>query len=353
MRNMKKHGFTLAEIMIAITIIGIVAAITLPSLIHQYQERLNSQRQANIVYKVTQATNLMKTNGALLNGFPTTEACVDELQKYLKIMKRCDSDHIDKCWPTKKIKTSNGDEFEVKDAKMRQNLGFNDNYKKDKNVGIVLNDGACLIMTYNPSVPGIAMGDPLIASTKELPGGGRFLAFLEYTSNTTAGLAFVMDVNGGKGPNSEPINNKKYDIRSFNSAHFSTSCPGDKFDGKCIATIDSYSPLDCRRTNGVLNHPEYADYCGSASSLNNDHWAGANKACQDLGMSLPTPQELSSICSNNMEQMGITSGVYWASTLYERTDRTATYARCVHAGACSNTGNCSPRTSNYKALCVD
>ena len=73
------------------------------------QERVNSQRQANIVYKVTQATNLMKANGAMINGFESTDAFVDELQKYLKIMKRCDSEHIAECWPTKKVTTSDGE----------------------------------------------------------------------------------------------------------------------------------------------------------------------------------------------------------------------------------------------------
>ena len=65
---MNKRGFTLAEVLIALVVIGIIAAITLTTVMPNIQERANSQRQANIVYKVTQATNLMKANGAMING---------------------------------------------------------------------------------------------------------------------------------------------------------------------------------------------------------------------------------------------------------------------------------------------
>ena len=93
----KNVAFTLAEVLIALVVIGIIAAITLTTVMPNIQERANSQRQANIVYKITQATDLMKANGAMVEGFESTDKFVDELQKYLKIMKRCDSEHIADC----------------------------------------------------------------------------------------------------------------------------------------------------------------------------------------------------------------------------------------------------------------
>ena len=82
----KKVAFTLAEVLITLGIIGVVAAITLPALIENVTERKNSERHANIVYKVTQAMDIMKAHGELSGTYPSTEAFVDELQKYLKIL---------------------------------------------------------------------------------------------------------------------------------------------------------------------------------------------------------------------------------------------------------------------------
>ena len=313
-----KNGFTLAEVLIALVVIGIIAAVTLTTVMPNIQERVNSQRQANIVYKITQATNLMKANGAMINGFESTDAFVDELQKYLKIMKRCDSEHIADCWPTKKVRTSDGKEFEVKNAIERQNLGKKDAYKKNKNVGIVLADGASIIMTYNPGVSGISIGDKMTALTTILPIGGKFQTFLDYTSNTTGGLAFVMDVNGSKGPNSETIGSKMYDIRNLNGAHFDTGCGGIKVDGKCYTFISSIGGINCLSWLAEQNK-----YClndngqNVAGNYSNNYWAGARAECDAMGAKLLSQNELYNICQSDelKRKYNLSSfkGVIWSS----------------------------------------
>ena len=323
-------GFTLAEVLIALVVIGIIAAITMTTVMPNIQERINSQRQANIVYKITQATNLMKSNGAMVDGFASTDAFVDELQKYLKIMKRCDSDHIADCWPTKKVRTSDGKEFEIKDAKTRGKLGFTKD-KDVKNVGIVLSDGASLIMTYNPSNAGIGIGDALTAQNIPLPIGGKNEEFLEYTTNTTGGLAFVMDVNGGKGPNSETIGTKMYDIRNLNGAHFA-SCGGTKVNGKCYTIITSPSSINCTDT-------KYNEVCSkqnanghSYSEHTADKWAGALYDCASIGGYIPSRDELYNICKSDTEKekLGLQgfTGYLWSSDLsYGSPGADATWAK--------------------------
>ena len=87
-------GFTMAEILLSLTIIGVVAAITLPSLTGNINERTwNTQRKA-LYARFSQAIALMPA----LNGYSGTETFVTEgLAKVLKINNICDSEHLKDC----------------------------------------------------------------------------------------------------------------------------------------------------------------------------------------------------------------------------------------------------------------
>ena len=282
----KKVAFTLAEVLITLGIIGVVAAITLPALIENVTERKNSERHANIVYKVTQAMDIMKAHGELSGTYPSTEAFVDELQKYLKISKRCDSNHIADCWPTEKVIDGDGNEFEVSNAKTGKNLSLNTN---TNNVGLVLADGASIILNYNPEGGKIDDTDPLVAVKKSLPvGGGRSKEFV-YTSNSTASIDFVTDVNGSAHPNKETSNNKYNDIRNLFAAKFTKGCAGEELSG-----------LGC-----VVN---------TGQSL---YWQDAKDKCTSLGMALPDRETLRNIAAQKANYPNLPqSGYFWSSSEY-------------------------------------
>ena len=348
----KFPAFTLAEVLITIAVIGVIAAITIPVVMPVIQERVDSHRHSNIVYKVTQATNLMKSLG-MLGKFSNTDEFVDVLEKYLKISKRCDSEHLVDCWPTEKVIGSDGNEYNVKDAKTRGDLGFK-NDKSNPNVGIVLTDGAAIIITYSADNEGLDPTDATIASAKELPVGTGTKEFLEFTTNSTAGLAFVVDVNGAKKPNSETINERIHDIRNLNGATFSKKCGGIEIGDTCYTPIDSYSALDCSKkgvvnndySTGTLNKPENATYCGSASFYANDMWAGAKKACENIGAQLPDKSQLISICKSHKNSLNITSDYYWSSSVSNHTG-----AHNVYFASCTSPYPYS-RLSSHKVLCV-
>ena len=214
------RAFTLAEVLITLVVIGVVAAVTVPMLLHQEGDRVNSERHANIVYKIAQATDLMKSHGDL-GKFSSTDEFVDELQKYIKINKRCDSEHLQECWTTSKVKNIMGDEYEVKDAKQRRHLlGYEINQPNNNNVGLILADGAHIILTYNPDFEGVTQSEAIVHTPGSLPVGEGREEFLNYTSNTMGGMSFVFDVNGNRGPNSEMQGNHFNDIVSFNGARF-------------------------------------------------------------------------------------------------------------------------------------
>ncbi len=102
------RGFTMAEILLSLTIIGVVAAITLPSLMANINERTwNTQRKA-LYARMSQAIAIMPS----LNGYGTltedadgnvtedtaAEAFLTEgLSKVLKINNICDSEHLADC----------------------------------------------------------------------------------------------------------------------------------------------------------------------------------------------------------------------------------------------------------------
>ena len=114
----QKFGFTMAEILLSLTIIGVVAAITLPSLTGNINERTwNTQRKA-LYARFSQAIALMPS----LNGYGTlTEEsssgagdAVDTaaetfvtagLAKVMKINNICDSEHLEDCGIASKFTT--------------------------------------------------------------------------------------------------------------------------------------------------------------------------------------------------------------------------------------------------------
>ena len=280
----------------------------MPTLLKNIAERSNSEAQANLAQKITKSMDLMRADGGLERTYNSTDEFVDEFSKYIKISTRCDADHIADCWPTKTVTTTDGETYDVSKAKTGKNLNLKDN--KSNNVGIILADGATLILTYNPNAGIIGDGDTVTPSFADLPiGFGRTKKFA-YTTSVTDPIDFVMDVNGFKGPNSEARNGKQYDIRSFKVARFSKGCAGNDISGiGCVYQLPSYSPLDTRKDENKKYDSKYA--------ISDNYWAGAKKACDDIGMSLPDKSKLQSIyrAAKKDSSLGLpTSGVFWSSS---------------------------------------
>lgn len=273
----------------------------------------------------------MKSLGLLNGSYKTTDEFVDELQKHLKVIKRCSANNIADCWPTDKVITSEGEEFEVKDAKKGKHLNLKAN--KSDNVGLVLADGASIILTYNQDSNGVDEGEAITAQLKSLPVGFGKSKEFAYTTNTTGAIDFVMDVNGKNGPNSETRDNKYYDIRSFKVARFSTACSGVKIPGiGCVVNLGF--GYDC------ISERPYTS--------NNNCWAGAMKACADAEMSLPDTDTLYKIYQKKSEYPDKLpqSGDFWSSS--ESGGAHAPYVRFSNAHTSNNNKN-DPRN---EVLCV-
>ncbi len=317
----KKAAFTLAEVLITLGVIGVVAALTMPTLLKNIAERSNSEAQANLAQKITKSMDLMRADGGLERTYNSTDEFVDEFSKYIKISTRCDADHIADCWPTKTVTTTDGETYDVSKAKTGKNLNLKDN--KSNNVGIILADGATLILTYNPNAGIIGDGDTVTPSFADLPiGFGRTKKFA-YTTSVTSSIDFVMDVNGFKGPNSEARNGKQYDVRSFKVAKFSKGCAGNEIKGVgCVYQLPSYSPIKAGTDDMKKWDPNWTEEKGSNGS-GDSYWAGVKKACDDIGMSLPDKSTLQSLARKTTaekEQLGFpTFGFFWSSSEFNAT----------------------------------
>ena len=317
----------------------------MPTLLKNIAERSNSEAQANLAQKITKSMDLMRADGGLERTYNSTDEFVDEFSKYIKISTRCDADHIADCWPTKTVTTTDGETYDVSKAKTGKNLNLKDN--KSNNVGIILADGATLILTYNPNAGIIGDGDTVTPSFADLPiGFGRTKKFA-YTTSVTDPIDFVMDVNGFKGPNSEARNGKQYDIRSFKVAKFSKDCAGNDISGfGCVYPLPSFSPIKAGSDEMKKWDPKY----DAAGYPYDNYWAGAKKACEEQGMSLPDKSKLQSLAKKTTaekEQLGLpTSGWFWSSSEYDA------YGAYGVTFALGRTGRLTKDDSSGRVLCV-
>ena len=128
-----------------------------------------------------------------------------------------------------------------------------------------------------------------------------------------------MDLNGSGGPNAEPDDSGKYyDIRSFRIARFSNkstlSCEangGTKINDVCVVILDkNYSPLNCT----LEKNSSYCEFTASTEPTVADYWAGANKACKNLGMKLPDRGTGGAIIDQSNGLLSSSAGAYWTTT---------------------------------------
>ena len=266
----RKSAFTLAETLIALAIIGIVAALTIPNLMYNYQQRVMKEQVRTAKYKLTQATNLMNTKG-LITAYPTTKDFVDVLSQHLKLIKVCDNNNLRDCWPTDKITVPNSTNgtadgtfktVDVKDLTTGTSISSLGLGTKDTlTMGIVTADGVPMILTYSPYCTPL---DQYTIYPYSLQDGKPV------TNATTNCISAIFDVNGSKGPNRIGT-----DVRTLNSLF-----------GYAKFGVTSITKSECEKLGKDLVNDCYYD---------NDYYAGAVKKCNDMHMHLPDMQTLANI----------------------------------------------------------
>ena len=261
-----RTAFTLAEVLITLSVIGIVAALTIPSMIENHNNKAWQTAKDLWDKKLVEATRQMNIDGVMTGVANSTEDYMNYFKKYVKVIKICDNSKLSDCYAAKIIKTENK-EVKVNDIVTSEELG-----KKDWNtntIGFVIADGTTVIMAYNPNCSSV---DP----------------FSNAGQNGQLGcMSMLIDVNGKKGPN------KTGDDIDLINAVISTC--DLKIGDKCIAAGNFYpEPINtCVGSENEVwdNRPYNTTSCAS------NYWAGAKKACSENGMRLPSKQEMADIAT--------------------------------------------------------
>ncbi len=171
-----KKAFTLAEILITLGIIGIVAALTMPSLIQKYQDQVTVNKVKKIYSVLNNAYNLYKIDNSheLIPWTPEgAEKTFSIFKPYLKIAKDCG------------LESGKGCIYADGGYKYLSNNGGSNPYSPSKNYYKVrLADGSSLVFR----------------------GGG------DVYGDITVDLEVFYDVNGEKGPNTWGIDMFEFDV---------------------------------------------------------------------------------------------------------------------------------------------
>ena len=299
---MKKlnYAFTMAEILLSLTIIGVVAAITLPSLTGNINERTwNTQRKA-LYARMSQAIALMPAlngYGTLTEGDSSTSAVdtaaetfiTSGLSKVLKINNICDYKHLEDCGIASKFTTLkatvistptkmselNFDMISVSKTDTTLGADFSYDQLDTKAAAFETGNGESVIVYYNPKC------------ISDFDTSNHSMIQPKICAN------LIYDLNGNKGPNTI---------------------------GKDMGFITILYSTD---SSVVMPLPHLYD---AGNSTQPD--ASALCTQQDSEYRLPNRDELAALFANK-NLLNISTGRYWSSSVI---DKETAYIIGIEAG---------------------
>ena len=298
--EIKRNGFTLAEFLITLTIIGVVAALTLPTLIKNYTERSYKSASTNFETKLGEAIRVMNAQNLLI-GYNSTEDFVEELSKHIKITKVCENPSA--CF---------NDEFKSADKTTIATENIDTRFLGHTDwgtnvVGVQFANGVNALLAYNPNF--LVREDSKVVNFTN----GKFGNMKTVKMGTNA-ISVLYDVSGFEKPNMVGE-----DIIGINASLTGSGIQCTtigKYSEYCIVDFGTnYESVNCSKAG--YNEEYCENYSGQVSAFaTKNYWAGANKICKDNGMRLPSGTELGDMY--NMKTLGV-EGIP-ASGSYASTD---------------------------------
>ena len=273
-------AFTMAEILISLTIIGVIAAITLPSLRANINEKTWATQKKALYSRMSQAIEMLPS----LNGYgidPNNDTntannaaqvfVTDGLAKVLNIKNICDNTHFKDCGIQSTYKAADGTKKTFPTTMKTLHIYLGTNLNNTQGSVSMLNTKAVAFETANGESVAVFYNPNCQYSTGET---GCFSPYL--CAN------FVVDLNGKKGPNQA---------------------------GKDIRYVSAFYPTD-----SLVVSPEPLP----KDSATNQRTSGALTVCRKLGSEyrLPTREEMAAIAINkNIFSLGLNSAEYITATV--------------------------------------
>ena len=286
---LRKPAFTLAEVLITLAIIGVVAVLTVPALIQNYNAKAWETAQKVFTNRLEVATRQMNTEEKLA-GYSNTMDFVNELKKYIKITRVCDNSNITKCFNKEVIWNEGEDPIDMSTIKNAASLG-QDDWDTDT-VAVQFANGVNAIIAYNPN-------------TTQEPFNNQFSA-------TSASMAILYDVSGNKNPNTNGKDIGKINVENLAGV---TGCMIPELaDTMCISQIlvpgTGYSPMTLEECNQAVSEGTLGI---NSCYYSSDYWAGAVKACGGIS-NMPSQDQLTELAkyvygTDSINSSGYTYGV--------------------------------------------
>jgi len=295
-----KIGFTLAEVLITLAIIGVVAALTIPTLWDKINNKLSENRQTTIEARLLDGINRYSAmEDGLSQKYETTYDFLVGLSKFYKMSQICKADEITKCVPYSTIThTSDGEDATVEVSSLTSIDNFMSEGKDDY---------------LTPASFITAQGTPVIMAFKKDCAWDMGKAMR--TIQDSGCIAYMYDESGTRLPNK---------LGKDIIAHGLTIVAPSSGAAE-IATIGGYKIMEqaFSQSAGLTKaqcEAEISDNYGIEScEYEDDRWAAAMKYCHDKGYRLPNEAESLAIV-NGLFKDGSgnhPSGDYWDSSTYK------------------------------------
>ena len=262
----RKKGFTLAEVLITIGIIGVVAAMTLPTVINETRDKEYAAARKKALATIGEAVRLITIQGDIRYAENAGDFVENYLKKQLQIVKTCSNSNLRDCG----IETEPNKMVSLAEQKMTMPKTINDLAPgmanglaidtASKSYGFVMSNGYSVNLFYNPSC---------LSDNKDASHWGQDRVCVNA----------IYDMNGLRKPNTV---------------------------GKDIGFVTILYP-DVRT---IAVAPDVVKQDASPANFDN---AGASCTNQNKEYTLPNRDELLAMYYN-ANLLGITSGYYWSAS---------------------------------------
>ena len=253
--------------LITLGIIGVVAAMTIPTLVANYNTKSWNTAATVFDRKLEEALKTMNTQSTLA-GHTTTESFVEELSKHFKTNKICQNDKLLDCFSDVVYwGGGNATPEEVDMSKIKVAKDFGQDDWNTNIVGVQFANGVSAMIAYNP-----------VNCTQD-----------PYSNRVTGGdcLAILYDTSGTKNPNTSGK-----DLRANGNVTKlgGTTCAFE-LDGICFGAPFYPTPVTKAECEAMIS-----THGIQGCERDNDYWAGAVKTCGGVSK-MPTGAEIAKIAN--------------------------------------------------------